>query len=272
MLREKVGEIPVVILAGGKGTRLGNEYGLRPKPLVCIGPYPILMHIIFLYLKSGFRKFYICLGFRSEDFKDYFRNIASEINTDLFRLSCLQLEKRFSQSLDLNIDFEFEVRLLDTGEDSTTAKRIKMSIDEFDSEMFCATYGDGVANLDIFNVLKFHIEKKFPISLTAFHPPSRFGEVIVNSENSVVNFQEKQLSRTLVNGGFFVMNRSIQKDIDAELPLEIGLLSSYCQQGKLGAYISENYWQMMDTPREVEILNNLYKQGIAPWLTGREIV
>lgn len=263
---KEVSEIPVVILAGGKGTRLGTEFGLKPKPLVCIGSHPILMHIISIYMKSGFRKFYICVGFRSQDFTNYFKSIGSEISANSYRVSSMELPK-IASSLPSQVDgFYIEIKLLDTGENSTTAKRIKMAIDEFDSNLFCATYGDGVAHLDVLSVLNFHLQKKFQATLTAFHPPSRFGEVIVDGVGLVIKFQEKQLSSTLVNGGFFVMNREIKNDINPQLSLEDGLLTSYCQQGKLGAYVSKEFWQMMDTPREVELLNQLCNQGNPPWL------
>jgi len=268
MTLEELREIPVVILAGGKGTRLGSEYGLKPKPLVCIGPLPILMHIILIYMNSGFRKFFICVGFRSGDFQDYFESIGSKVSTNFYVVSKAQLAELISPLQAPSNDFDIEIKLLDTGVESTTAKRIKMAIDEFDSNLFCATYGDGVASLDVSEVLNFHIQKRFDISLTAFHPPSRFGEVMVNANNLVVNFQEKQLSSTLVNGGFFIINRSVQDDIDPELSLEVGLLGNYCRNGKLGAYISEDFWQMMDTPREVEILNEMYERGSPPWLTS----
>jgi glucose-1-phosphate cytidylyltransferase len=135
------------------------------------------------------------------------------------------------------------------------------------SDYFLCTYGDGVSSLNINELVKYHLSGNALATLTAFHPPSRFGEIDIDNNGYVTSFREKQLTASYVNGGFFVFDRSVFDLIDPELSLEEGLLSKLSAESKLRAYLSEDYWQMMDTPREVELLNRQIQQGSAPWLT-----
>lgn len=259
-------DLSAVILAGGRGTRLGGDFGYIPKPLVRIGPFPILLHIVSIYLRAGVRKFVVCSGYKSDLLRDYLKKTSSE-STDV------DFVFKTGDFPDLlgNVDFSkipetFLISLLDTGLDTTTSGRLAQAMQVIEDDTFLCTYGDGVARLEINEVLEFHEGNGFDITLTAFHPPSRFGEVSLGENGRVTSFREKQLSSALVNGGFFVINRSVRAFLEAELPLELGLLTSCAQNGSLGAFVSKGFWQTMDTPREVELLNSLYVRGKAPWI------
>lgn len=266
MASARLEDLSCVLLAGGKGTRLGGEYGSIPKPLVRIGPYPIIMHIISIYYRAGIRNFLICTGFKSSQVGDYFDEVAMKKNENVYYLKPQIFPRLFSVQEHANLTEDFSVDLLYTGIDSTTAGRVKQAIEKIQTNEFFCTYGDGVASLDVRKVYEFHTQNSFDITMTAFHPPSRFGEVIVDNFGKVQRFQEKQLSSTLVNGGFFVVNSNVYDKINEVLSLEEGLLTDLTATGKLGAFISKDYWQMMDTPREVELLNHHYMSSDVPWL------
>lgn len=262
--------IPVVILAGGLGTRLGESSDRTPKPLVRIGNYPILLHIISGYLKYGYTSFIICAGYKAGEFKRYFSELDLEMNNQFFSFKNAIRTGRdlLPGTNDLRINSsEFEVAVIDTGLETTTAGRIAKIRSLVSSDYFLCTYGDGVSSLNINELVKYHLSGSALATLTAFHPPSRFGEIDIDNNGCVTSFREKQLTASYVNGGFFVFDKSVFDLIDPELSLEEGLLSKLSAEGKLRAYLSEDYWQMMDTPREVELLNKQIQQGSAPWLT-----
>lgn len=261
----KADKLPVILLAGGKGTRLGHSFDLMPKPLVKIGPYPVIMHIIAIYYRAGCRDFFVCMGFRANYFLKFFDEVCVHKSENTFEVSPLAFPKLFGPFI-TKFSKPFTVTLLDTGLDDTTSSRLKQALSVIESQRVLCTYGDGLARIDINDLISHHEYLGVDVTLTAFNPPSRFGEIIVESNGRVVNFEEKQLSRSLVNGGFFVMERTVEEDLDPNTSLESGLLSSYCLKGKLGAYIPGTYWQMMDTPREVEILNEVFVSGRAPWI------
>jgi glucose-1-phosphate cytidylyltransferase len=259
-------EITCVILAGGRGTRLGTAYDSIPKPLVRIGPYPILMHIISIYYRSGVRKFLVCTGFKSHSFSEYFDSITRSKAGDSYVLRPQMCPELFPNYTWAEGRSDFFVELLDTGIESTTANRVRQAMERISTRQFFCTYGDGVAKIDIRKLFNFHFTEDFEITISAFHPPSRFGELVLDKSGRVLSFKEKQLSSVLVNGGFLVMNSNLHHKIDINLSLEEGLLSSCAQEGKLGAYVSNDFWQMMDTPREVELLQNRFLKSDAPWL------
>lgn len=263
---EKNEELPVIILAGGRGTRLGSGFEQIPKPLVRIGEFPILLHIMSIYIKYGSRRFIICTGFESIAFTKYFESICCFKSGDEFELDMLIFDKISNRSFSNKSEI-ISVKILDTGLETTTLGRLKKARHYITSEVFLATYGDGVADIDIGKVLKFHKSNRFEVTLSAFHPPSRFGELTLDKSGQVKTFEEKQLSAALVNAGFFVMNRNgFIDDADVGETLEEGLLSELCARGLLGAVSFETRWQMMDTPREVEILSNYVLEQNAFWL------
>jgi glucose-1-phosphate cytidylyltransferase len=263
--------LPVVILAGGMGTRLGQESLLLPKPLVRIGPHPILLHIMAKYIQLGHHEFIICAGYKADQVKSYFKDFDLGFSDPTYSISLethsveLKKSSRIEDSLRLSSK-EFQVEIVDTGLNSTTAERLQRVSNRIEGNSFLCTYGDGVTSQDLNQVIEHHLEHKLMATLTAFHPPSRFGEIDMDDQFRVTSFQEKPLGKSYVNGGFFVFNKDVFSEIDPEKSLEEGLLSKLAEKNQLSAYKSEAFWQMMDTPREVEILNQLYAQGNPPWL------
>jgi glucose-1-phosphate cytidylyltransferase len=261
-----LGKLTCVILAGGRGTRLGSAFDFIPKPLVRVGPYPIILHIISIYFRAGVNQFLVCTGFKSKEIESYFEEISVGKSGDTFLLQTEMFPKLFSKANTSNSDVKISVRLLSTGLESTTAGRVKQALEHIDTDQFLCTYGDGLAKIDISDVFDVHNRNSFEVTMAAFHPPSRFGEVTINETGRVLSFREKQLSSVLVNGGFFVMESRVKYQINPNLSLEEGLLTSCANNGTLGAFVSKDFWQMMDTPREVEILNRLYLMSEVPWL------
>jgi glucose-1-phosphate cytidylyltransferase len=263
--------LPVVILAGGMGTRLGQESLILPKPLVRIGRHPIVLHIMASYIKLGHTSFIICAGYKADQVKSYFRDFSLSSSDPTYSISLdsnsvvLKKSSTIHDSLGL-ASKEFQVEIVDTGLTSTTAERLMRVSDLIEDDTFLCTYGDGVTSQNLNDVIEHHFRKNLMATLTAFHPPSRFGEIVVDENSCVTSFKEKPLVKSYVNGGFFVFNKKIFSIIDPYKSLEEGLLSKLAELKQLTAYKSEAFWQMMDTPREVEILKQMYAQGNAPWL------
>ena len=237
----------VVILAGGLGTRLGEYTHAIPKPMVKIGPYPIIIHIMRHYIRYGFKDFIIATGYKSYIFKNYFNN---------FKKSGISFSSRvFNQKCKINI--------LDTGLNTLTGgrlKRVSKYLNEKENFMF--TYGDGVSNVNIRQLLNFHKKKNKLVTVTAVRPPARFGEIIIK-KNIVASFKEKpQTSDSWINGGYFVANPSFLKFIrgDKEIlekwPLEIAT-----KKKQLSAYKHHGFWKCMDVKRDREELIQIYKKN-----------
>lgn len=266
----EIESLPVVILAGGKGTRLGNEYELLPKPLVKIGEYPIIIHIMAIYYRYGLRNFIVCTGFKADEFHKFFKTVSRYEHSDCYVLdssmfdNLLKLDSRQDKT-------QVSVKLCDTGLETTTGGRLKKVYDLTNSKVVLATYGDGVADINLERVIGLHFKGGFEVTLSGFHPPSRFGELIVSETGKVLSFKEKQLSSAIVNAGFFVINRESLLDIDEEQSLEEGFLTYHSSAGTLGAYIFDTRWQMMDTPREVEILRKEVENDVPFWLHKNKI-
>ena len=253
----------VVILCGGKGTRLREETEFRPKPMVKIGEKPILWHIMKIYAYYGFKDFVICLGYKGDMIKEYFLNYGI-MNNDF------TIDMANEGNLDIYNNKETEdwrVTLADTGEDSQTGARVKKIEKYIDGDTFMLTYGDGVARIDIKDLLQFHQNHGKTGTMTGVHPSSRFGEFSVEN-NKITRFSEKpQTTADLINGGFFVFNTDFFDYLseDEDCIMEQDPLENLATDGGLMLYHNKDFWQCVDTYRELEHLNEYWKGKNPPW-------
>jgi glucose-1-phosphate cytidylyltransferase len=258
-------DIPVVILCGGRGSRLGEESDIRPKPMVEIGGKPILWHIMKIYSSYGYNRFILALGYKADYIKTYFQN---------YRNSAYDFTLHMRQDKEIIYhssapEKEWEITFIDTGLETLKGARIKMLEKYINSDNFFLTYGDGVSNIDIEKLYNFHIENNKIATLSAVRPPSRFG-IIEIKNNIVEKFDEKpQMSEGFINGGFFVLNRKIFDFLTEEIncDFEFGPLDKIARIGQLMAYKHNEFWQCMDTKREKDYLENLWSQNKALWKT-----
>jgi glucose-1-phosphate cytidylyltransferase len=255
----------VVILCGGKGTRLREETEFRPKPMLPIGNRPILWHIMKIYAHFGHREFILCLGYKGEVIKEYFRNYlwyTCDSTLTLGHTPSLKFHDHHDEE-------DWQVTLADTGENSLTAYRVKLIQRHLGNDQnFLLTYGDGVGDIDIDWSIRQHRESRKVCTITAVHPPGRFGELSVGLDCTVSSFNEKpQTEGGLINGGFMVCNRELFSYLgdDPQLMLEHAPLRTLAAEGRLGAYQHRGFWQPMDTPQEFSLLNQLWNEGKAPW-------
>jgi len=230
--------VKAVILAGGYGTRISEESHLLPKPMIEIGGKPILWHIMKIYLAHKIDDFVICLGYKGEKIKEYFEQFDSKL--------C-------------------NIQLIDTGLNTMTGGRLKRIQDKID-DTFCVTYGDGVSDVNLNNLISFHKEKKSLATLTAIHPPERFG-VLNLSEDYVTEFHEKHVGESSwINGGFFVFEPEIFDYLhDDSTVLERTPLETLAKEQKLTAFKHNGFWYPMDTLRDKKHLETLWASEKAPW-------
>jgi len=252
----------VVILCGGLGTRLREETEFRPKPLVDVGGHPILWHIMKLYAHHGFRDFVLCLGYRGNMIKEYFLNYEA-MNNDF--TICLGRESRIEYN-DNHQEQDFRITLADTGLESMTGGRLKRAQKYIPDDTFMVTYGDGVSDVDINKLVEFHKGHGKLATVTTFRPISRFGILDINSDNQVQNFIEKPKSDAWASAGYFVFQRQIFDYLDGDqCILEHEPLERLAAERQLVAYNHDGTFFAMDTYREFQILNDLWKSGQAPW-------
>lgn len=259
------GAMKVVILCGGKGTRLREETEFRPKPMLPIGDRPILWHIMKTYSHYGFKEFVLCLGYKGEMIKEYFRNyLWNTCDTTLYlgRDPEAKFHTRHTEE-------DWNVTLADTGEHSPTGDRVHQ-IQQYlgNDDTFLLTYGDGVGNIDIAASIKLHQANGKICTVTAVHPPGRFGEVSLNDDSTVRSFHEKpQTESGYINGGYMVCSRSLFEYLEggSGVALEEQPLRRLAAEGQMAAYKHEGFWQPMDTYREFILLNHLWDSGNAPW-------
>ncbi len=252
----------VVLLAGGLGTRLAEETGVRPKPMVEIGGRPILWHIMKTYLAHGVDEVIVCCGYKGYVIKEYFANYAlhtSDLSID-FRSNSTQYTARRTEP--------WKVTLVDTGESTMTGGRLKRVRKYLGNEDFCFTYGDGVGDVDISALIRFHREEKALVTLTAVKPPGRFGALtLFGEQHTVGHFKEKQDTEgAWINGGFFVVNpKAIDYIDDDDTSWEKEPLERIAEAGLLRAYRHGGFWQAMDSLRDKQVLEELWQSGKAPW-------
>ena len=250
----------VVILAGGFGTRLSEYTESIPKPMVTVGGKPILWHIMNTYAKFDHKDFYIALGYKAEIIKEYFLNYRA-LNSDFtVNLSNGSIVEHQQDAVD------WKVSLVDTGLNSMTGGRVKRMQNFIGNEPFLLTYGDGVADIDIDSLVKFHKSHGKMVTVSAVHPGARFGELDIDS-SVVTSFKEKpQVTQGWINGGYFVIEPEFFNMIEGDSTiLEKEPLEKVAQMGELMSYQHDGFWQCMDTKRDRDSLEDLWKAGSAPW-------
>jgi len=252
----------VVILAGGLGTRIGEESSLKPKPMLDVGEKPILWHIMKGYSHYGFNQFIICVGYKGYQIKEYFRNYFLHGSDVTFNFN--EGEKKVIHS---HTAEPWEVTLVDTGLETQTGGRLKRVKKYLGDEKFMFTYGDGVADIDFKKLLGFHRSHGKMATVTAVRPLGRFGALRINKDNQVERFQEKtEGNSSWINGGFFVLEPKVIDYIEGDqMAFENVPVKKLSKEGQLMAYKHSGFWQPMDTLREKNMLEDLWKSGKAPW-------
>jgi len=252
----------VVLLCGGMGTRLREETEFRPKPMVEIGGRPILWHIMKTYAHAGFREFVLCLGYRGNMIKEYFLNYEA-MNSDF--TICLGSQSRIAYQNNHG-EQDYSVTLVDTGLSTMTGGRVKRIEKYIDADTFLLTYGDGVSDVDIRCLVEFHKRHGKLATVTAVTPTSRYGILDTNGDGQVQRFREKPRNDGRASAGFFVFEREVFDYIGGDdCTLERGPLERLAAEGQLMAYEHQGFFYAMDTFREYEYLNELWKTGEAPW-------
>lgn len=251
----------VVILCGGLGTRLREETEFRPKPMVPVGGRPVLWHIMKFYASQGHKEFVLCLGYKGEVIRDYFRNYQWNTSDVTLRLGSTPQIRYHTQ----HDEDDWTVTLLETGESTGTGGRLKRALAHIDEEDFLFTYGDGLCNVDLAKSIDTHRRSGNLATLTAVSPEGRFGDITIES-GKVTRFHEKTAASSPINGGFMVLNRSIGAYLSGDQCMfETDALPVLADEGKMGAFEHPGFWQCMDTFREQQILEDLWKSGKAPW-------
>lgn len=251
-----------VILAGGLGSRLSEETSIRPKPMVEIGGKPILWHIMKIYSTYGLNDFIVCLGYKGYLIKEYFANYFLHSSDVLIDLSTNRIET-------LRHDSEpWRVTLVETGSETMTGGRLKRILPYVkDDEMFCFTYGDGLADIDIRRLIEFHQAGNKLVTVTATLPVGKFGALEIDAQNTVVDFTEKpRIESRWVNGGFFVLSPKALHYIDGDaITWEREPLERLSHEGHVAAFKHRGFWQPMDTLHDRMLLEDLWTRGAAPW-------
>ena len=249
-----------VLLAGGLGTRLREETEFRPKPMVEVGSKPMLWHIMKTYESAGFKDFVICAGYKSDIIKQYFSSLIN-----------MSGDFRIKYNSNVSVEFmdgdtpDWSVIVSDTGFETMTGGRIKRIEKYIENERFFCTYGDGLSNVSLNDLLDFHKSQNKIATLTAVHPTSRFGQLSINTDGSVSDFSEKPMNDEWINGGFFVFEPEVFDYLSESCILEKDVLPVLAREGQLSAFKHDGFWQPMDTYRESQLLNELWDAGNAPW-------
>lgn len=250
----------VVILAGGRGTRLAEETEVKPKPMVEIGGRPILWHIMKHYAHYGFSEFFVALGYRGEVIKRWFverQQIAGDLSVHLGKGT---IDRTATE------DEDWHVHLVETGAETNTGGRVKRLAPQLSDATFMVTYGDGVSDIALDKLLAFHKSKGKLATVTAVRPPARFGALVMEGD-LVARFTEKpQAGESWINGGYLVLEPGVLRYLSGDqASLEMETLSRLASDGQLAAYRHDGFWQCMDTVRDLQLLQGYWVSGQAPW-------
>jgi glucose-1-phosphate cytidylyltransferase len=251
-----------VILAGGVGSRLSEETVMRPKPMVEIGGRPMLWHIMKIYSTHGINDFVICLGYRGYMIKEYFANYYLHANDVSFDLAQNQMQ------VHQNSAEPWRVTLIDTGQETNTGGRLKRALPFVEDDDFCFTYGDGVSDLDITKLIDFHQGQDSLATVTAVQPPGRYGALELHGDR-IAGFQEKPHGdEGWINGGFFVLSQGVGDYVEGDDTIwEREPMERLAREGQLASYKHAGFWYAMDTLRDKNHLEALWRTGRAPWDT-----
>jgi glucose-1-phosphate cytidylyltransferase len=257
--------VPTIILCGGRGTRISEYSATLPKPLIPVGDRPILWHIMSIFACQGHSEFVLALGWRGIEIRKYFLEfeaLTSDFSLELGNRDTLTFHQTLPED-------GWRITCVDTGQDALTGTRIRRAAALVKADRVMVTYGDGVADIDLAALLEHHRRESRLATITAVRPASRFGEMTISENGEVTNFVEKPaFSTAAINGGFMVFEReAITRYFpeDRDFMLEAGPLVRLAKDGQLTAYIHNGFWQQMDTPRERELLTDLWDSGEAPW-------
>lgn len=251
-----------VILAGGYGTRISEESQIRPKPLVEIGTYPILWHIMKIYSAYGINDFIICCGYKGEMIKEYFANYYLKNSDVTFDMQHNKMDIHHCKAE------PWKITLVDTGQKTMTGGRLKRVQEYIGNDTFCLTYGDGVSNVNIEKLIDCHKKNKVLATLTAVQPPGRFGAIALQeNQNIIERFKEKEKGDgAWINGGFFVLEPSVIDYIEGDdISWEQSPLETIASEQQLAAYRHDGFWQPMDTLRDKMYLEKLWDSKNPPW-------
>ena len=258
----------IVILAGGFGTRLSEETDIKPKPMVEIGDKPIIWHIMKCYSHYGFNDFIICLGYKGYLIKEYFANY-------LFRHSDITFDlTKNNFTIHSQNNEPWKVTLVDTGKNTITGGRLKRIKNYLGKKDFCFTYGDGLSDINIKDLIKFHKSQKTLATVTSIQSPNRFGVLSIDKKNFITRFKEKPYSNSLnINGGFFVLSPKVLDYIEGDNTVwEKEPLEQLVKERQLSAYKHRGFWHSMDTLRDRRYLNQLWDSNKAPWKVWNEVI
>lgn len=258
----------VVILCGGRGTRLSEETVAKPKPMVEIGGMPILWHIMKIYSYFGFKRFILALGYKGDQIKQYFFNYRVIGSDFSLKLNPQHDIKYFNHS----DEKDWEIVCVDTGVETLKGGRIKMIEKYLKTDIFHLTYGDAVGDVNLNKLVEFHKSNDCIGTVTAVRPPSRFGELHMEEDDTVAFLEEKpQMGKGFINGGFFIFDKKMLAylNINKNCDFEFGPLQKISQEGKLKAFKHNGFWQCMDNVRERDYLDKQIKTNNAPWIVWR---
>jgi len=254
-----------VILCGGLGTRLREETEFRPKPMITVGDKPILWHIMRIYSSYGCKDFVLCLGYKGEVIKNYFLEYDLVHSDFTVRLGT----KEITRHSVFHDESDWQVTLAETGQQTMTGGRIKRIEKYIDGETFMMSYGDGLANVDIRRLVKFHREKGKIATVTAVRPMARFGELSLDGDLAESFHEKPQIASGWINGGFFVFQKQVFNYLDEDCVLEKEPMERLAAEKQLAVYKHSGYWRCMDTYRDLEALNQDWTSGHPGWMSPR---